>query len=359
MKRDIGIDLIRGVAMLTIAINHAYFFAVSGGYTGPRIPTPTVFGFSSAAELFVGLSGYMVGMIYARREQYGFKLAKRAGKLYVLNAGILIVLSAFVLMVPDELVSATRLDPYLDNPGAAVVGFLTLQYAPNLLDVLQLYVILMVTAIPATWLLRKSVAIFFALTAFVYCIAQAMLFNGYDIGNNPLWLPAWQFLFFGCMAAGFKTLHVPVFAWIDRNLKLIVAPFGLLVLTYAYMKLGPVLGYEHYAPKKGELSIVRILHALTLTCFYAFMIALTRRWHETKPWQSVALIGRQTLNCFLASIIFTYYGVIFIAQPIGGIAGYLSMTLVVLVSVYLCAFWSERHKRNETRTLARAHISHK
>jgi hypothetical protein len=26
LKRDIGIDLIRGVALVTIAINHAYFF---------------------------------------------------------------------------------------------------------------------------------------------------------------------------------------------------------------------------------------------------------------------------------------------------------------------------------------------
>lgn len=357
MKRDIGIDLIRGVAMLTIAINHAYFFAVSAGYTGPRIPTPTVFGLSSTAELFVGLSGYMVGMIYARREQYSLKLAKRAGKLYILNAAILIALVVFVLIVPDELVSATRLDPYLDNPGAAVFGFLTLQDAPNLLDVLQLYVIFMITAIPATWLLRKSVAIFFASTALIYCIAQAMLFNGYDIGPNPFWLPAWQFLFFGGMAAGFRTLHVPIFSWIDRNLKFIVVPFGLLVLTYAYMKLGPVLGYQHYAPRKGELSIVRILHSLTLASFYAFMIALTRRWHQTRPWQSVALIGRQTLNCFLASIVFTYYGVIFIAQPIGGIAGYLLMTLVVLLSVYLCALWSERHKQAQPQTVSRANAS--
>lgn len=357
MKRDIGIDLIRGVAMLTIAINHAYFFAVSGGYTGPRIPTPTVFGLSSSAELFVGLSGYMVGMIYARREQYGLKLAKRAGKLYILNAWILVILSLFVLVVPDNLVSATRLDPYMEDPRSAVFDFLTLQDAPNLLDVLQLYVIFMITAIPATWLLRKSVAIFFVSSAFIYCIAQMMLFNGYDIGPNSFWLPAWQFLFFGCMAAGYKTLHVRIFAWIDRNLKFIVVPFGLLVLTYVYMKLGPVLGYEHYAPKKGELNIVRIMHSLTLACFYAFMIALTRRWHQTMPLQSVALIGRQTLNCFLVSIVFTYYGVIFIAQPIGGVAGYLLMTLVVLLSVYLCALWSERQKRHQPQTVLSAKTS--
>ncbi|MBB4952213.1 hypothetical protein H4S14_000255 [Agrobacterium vitis] len=347
MKRDIGIDLIRGVAMITIAINHAYFFAVSGGYQGPRIPTPTVFGLSSAAELFVGLSGYMVGMVYARREQYGPKLAQRAGKLYILNAVMLAALSLFVLVVPANLVSATRLEPYMNDPGSAVINFLTLQHAPNLLDVLQLYIIFMITAIPATWLLRKSLLIFITSTALIYCIAQIALFSGHDIGANPFWLPAWQFLFFGSMAAGFKTLHVPIFAWIDKNTRLIVVPFALLALTYAYIKLGPVLGYQHYAPKKGELSIVRILHAVTLVAFYAFMIALTRRWHQTKPLQSVALIGRQTLNGFLASIVFTYYGVLFIAQPIGGIPGYLLMTTMVLASVYVCAAWSERRKNQE------------
>jgi hypothetical protein len=357
VKRDIGIDLIRGVAMVTIAINHAYFFAVSGGYQGPRIPTPTVYGLSSAAELFVGLSGYMVGMVYARREQYGPTLARRAGKLYVLNALALAALSFFLLMVPASLVTETRLEPYLHHPVSAVINFLTLRHAPNLLDVLQLYIIFMITAIPATWLLRKSLFIFLTISALIYCVAQIMLFSGHDIGKNPFWLPAWQFLFFGAMAAGFKTLHVPIFAWIDKNPKIIAVPFALLVMTYGYIKLGSVFNYEHYAPKKGELSIVRILHALTLLSFYAFLIALTRRWHQTMPLQFLATIGRQTLNGFLASIVFTYYGLIFIARPIGGVPGYVLMTLVVLIGVYACAAWSERGKSRNVGSVANAGYS--
>jgi hypothetical protein len=301
----------------------------------------------------------MVGLIYARREQYGSRLAKRAGKLYVLNACVLVALSIFVLIVPDELVSATRIEPYMDAPGPAVFNFLTLRHAPNLLDVLQLYIIFMITAIPATWLLRKSLVMFVSATALVYCISQIILFNGHEIGEKSFWLPAWQLLFFGGMAAGFKTLHIPIFAWIDRNLKFIVVPFALLVLTYAYMKLGPVLGYAYDAPRKGELNIVRILHALTLTSFYIFLIALTRRWHQTRPWQSVALIGRQTLNGFLASILFTYYGVVFIAQPVGGIAGYLLMTLMVLMGVYSCAALSERRKSRVAEQRLSAHHSNR
>ena len=64
MARDSRIDTIRGFAMVTIIINHFSFLSAELGMTGPQIPTTTTFSVSSAAEIFVALSGYMVGMVY-------------------------------------------------------------------------------------------------------------------------------------------------------------------------------------------------------------------------------------------------------------------------------------------------------
>ena len=99
-ERDTAIDILRGLALITITINHITGFTDRMGMVGMQFPTLTLWGFSSAAEVFFVLSGYLVGAVYFAKVKQptlaGFtgKVWRRTGKLYVYN------LALFVALIP-------------------------------------------------------------------------------------------------------------------------------------------------------------------------------------------------------------------------------------------------------------------
>src|ERR1700741_3796585 len=88
--RDPRVDFFRGLALLFIFIDHV---------PGNRLAWFTLhnFGFSDAAEVFVGLSGYAAFLAYARTFEQGgaaagvAKVARRIRDLYVAHILLLIV----------------------------------------------------------------------------------------------------------------------------------------------------------------------------------------------------------------------------------------------------------------------------
>src|SRR3954471_15564328 len=89
--RDTKIDVLRGLAIFTITLNHFTWLASDLGLEARAFPTLTQFGFSSSAEIFFLLSGYLVGQVYTGiYRKYGLarmvgKCLDRAYKLYVYN----------------------------------------------------------------------------------------------------------------------------------------------------------------------------------------------------------------------------------------------------------------------------------
>ena len=51
-ERDQAIDILRGLALITITVNHITGFAFRLGLTGMAFPTLSHWGFSTAAEIF-------------------------------------------------------------------------------------------------------------------------------------------------------------------------------------------------------------------------------------------------------------------------------------------------------------------
>ena len=101
--RDVRLDLLRGVALLVVFINHI---------PGNRISalTPSRCGLSDMAEVFVFLSGYVCGLSYGRVLQTdGFwacqkKACGRALQLYLANVimvgGVMVTLHALAIAPP-------------------------------------------------------------------------------------------------------------------------------------------------------------------------------------------------------------------------------------------------------------------
>lgn len=168
MNRENRIDIIRGLAMITIALNHMGALLDDLGYQGINIPTLTHFGYSSSAEIFFLVSGYMVGLVYLGKANLKSKIFSRAGKIYLYNLLTYILVIALVYFLPNKVEVATDLNYSLDNPLSATAKFLLLLQHPYLLGVLQLYVLLMLLTPAAAALLQHSKVLFFCISGSLF-----------------------------------------------------------------------------------------------------------------------------------------------------------------------------------------------
>lgn len=138
------IDALRGLMLVLMTLTHLPTVLAS--------PTGQPFGFVSAAEGFVLLSGFMAGMVYAARERREGETRMRAAfyrrvaKIYLCQAALLLFLFSVValiaVLVQQEAITGL-MKYYLHEPLHALVGALLLIYSPPLLDILPLYVLFM------------------------------------------------------------------------------------------------------------------------------------------------------------------------------------------------------------------------
>jgi hypothetical protein len=113
------------------------------------------FGYVSAAEGFVFLSGFLVGSVYTRTaREHGFaamrrRVWRRAGVIYAAHAAVLLFLLFVVLPVgvargAHPITDLASFD--LAHPALALAAGLALVYNPPLLDILPMYVVFMLAA---------------------------------------------------------------------------------------------------------------------------------------------------------------------------------------------------------------------
>ena len=147
MERRHDLDALRGLMLVLMTLTHLP--------TRFADPLGQPFGFVSAAEGFVMLSGFMAGLVYtgrARRDGVPVMreaFLKRALKLYGCQAALLLFLFTTVAVIGvmaeqhavEDLMSFYRL-----RPKAALVGSLMLIYNPPLLDILPLYIVFMLAS---------------------------------------------------------------------------------------------------------------------------------------------------------------------------------------------------------------------
>lgn len=334
--------------MLTIAINHMSYLVLQSGYRGPDFPTLTSLGFSSSAEIFFLMSGYMVGMIYLPRPGLTEKSLGRARKIYLYNAAVFFALVVFSGLFPPALTYATDLNYLHAEPLKSVLMFLLLLQHPYLLGVLQVYVLFMLLTPLAAWGCKKSIPLFLFASLLLYAIPQFV--PGFNLpGGAPKedWLwnfnPfAWQFLYCAGIALGYKRMHVPFLAWIDRkpwNAFMPMALFCAVIPIYVLHARGI---YPLPWTDKTNLGILRVLHVFLAVATMASFATLLARWLPGILAGMVATVGRHTLDCYAWSIVFTYaLGSIWIGANMSGLVDYLLIILVIVCTTLLTAYAKE------------------
>lgn len=354
--REPRIDIIRGCAIVVILINHLTQVVEEAGLRDGMIPTPTRYGYSTAAELFVIMSGYMVGLVYLSRPTPALAILRRARTLWLYDLALLaIVVPISLAMTPREL-AFWQLDRLFADPVAGVARFAALLWAPRLLDILQLYIQLMLLAPVAIWVQQRAPRVVIPLSIAIYGVAQAMIFA--RLAADPeaklgitITLMCWQMMFFVPMALGVARVHERLFAWLDGSWGVFAVLLALFVAAGVARELQRegALAEVFWMTGPYGLGPTRVVHSLLVLLLYASALTLGFAWLRAWPLRIVGAIGRHSLDCFAGGVVATYaLGTVW-ARAAGGYAGYYALALLGVMLTAALA-WALEARRLGGRT---------
>jgi hypothetical protein len=268
--RDLRIDLIRGIALLVIFVDHVPN-NVLAWYTLHR------FAFIDCADVFMFLSGYVSGLVFTTaflRDGFAAccrKAVRRCSQLYlahVLISGISFGVLYAYLRVGLALPGEQQLYTFASHPFWTVVHLALLEHMPYLLCILPVFVLFVGAAPLLAWgMTRRKLVVFLVPTA-LYLAAQ--VFSAFNLYWYPGHIPwgfnvfAWQlvfvigFIFGNRTARGLRSL-----AWAKRSY-VSAALLGLLAIVA--VKIGP-------SPHVGQL-----LHTSALVRWIPAEVPLTDKY---------------------------------------------------------------------------------
>jgi len=314
LGRDSRIDLLRGLALLTIFIDHV-----------PDNPLSSVtlrnFGFADAAEMFVILAGVSSMIAYGRH----FERDARAGvrkvllrclRLYVFQVGMLLTTLALVHVWREGYgLEPGLMLPFYDQPLTALAHMLTLHALPASLNILPLYIVVLGMFPLIYGGMRYAPLTTLAVSGGMWLVAN--LDHGFNLTNwldgqgwyfNPF---AWQFLFaLGVLGAAMLRANggelprhrlLTIASWVYLGVAL------LLAAPWTAWGLSDFRLLDFAAPDKTSLSPLRLLDILALM-YLALSSGGLRRLAE-HPWaQPVVACGKHSLEVFsfatLAALLF-------------------------------------------------------
>jgi len=351
VERDLRLDLLRGVGLWMIFIDHIPDDVVSW-------LTLRNYGFCDAAEFFVFISGYLLGFIYAPIVAAGQfmpalkRLWLRAWHMYVAHLLLFLVFTAQIAraarrfdnpMYKDEFNIAN----FLAHPDVLIAKALTLQYKPVDLDVLPLFIVLVAVAPFVLWCLVRRPNLTMIGSVVVYVLARYFDWNlpSYPAGATWYFNPfAWQLLFFfaaWCGRSGgaqIKQLH--------HSRAVLGVRLGWILFAFVIAMSWHSAFLESFIPKwlfkviypidKTDLDMFRFTH------FLAFALIISRYLHQdwaglqSKWLRPLILCGQHSLPLFCLGVFLSFgahwilvqWKSAFIEQFAVSFAGFAIMTAV-------------------------------
>ncbi len=360
IDRDLRLDLFRGAGLWMIFLDHVPDVAVS-------YLTLRDFGFSDAAELFVFISGYLVGFIHAPIVAGGHFLAtlkrlwKRAGQLYV--AHILL----FLLFTAQVARAARRFDNpmyenefnvfnFLKDPDILIEHAITLRYRPVNLDILPLYIVLVIASPLIVWCLVRRPNLTLLASIALYALARWFDWNlpSYPPGKTWYFNPfCWQLLFVLAAWCGMGQIaKLSRLVWSKAGLALATAWLlfaFLIVMTWGSPSLQAWvpewMSKALYPIDKSNLDMLRLTHFLALAILVSFLIpkdwkALNSRWLHP-----LILCGQHSLAIFCYSILLSFSAHWILTQYGNGIREQLAVSAAGILILVGAAWLLDRASR--------------
>lgn len=325
MKRIAALDMLRGYALVCIMLDHMPISVM-------RNVTLTNFAVFDAAELFVLLSGFLVGMVWikveARQGRFAaqkrfFRRAVQVWLALIIGSLLLALLSAllFKLQMNHTAVWFQYSRWILEQPLGYLATVALMWMQPNLMDVLALYVLLIAT-VPLTvpFMLRFPwLALAVSVTVWLFAEPLNALIPNQRPGPGLLFNPfGWQLLFFVGVAMGafrdrimpFLRRHGRLLTWASAGLML----FSLLVvlgwrLGAAAKPMNDLLRQITGPIDKWSLDGLRLMTILAASWLVAVPLERPFAWMAaTAPGRALAEIGRGGLFSFVSCVMLSIWG---------------------------------------------------
>jgi hypothetical protein len=368
-KRDVRIDWLRGLAMTCVIVNHSKLSSLLSWFSYERLWLVT------AAEVFVVLSGVVIGMVYGRRlARDGWRavvrgLGRRALFLYSMFIGVTVsVLALAALGVDVGSLAPTdgEAASWFLAPSTMTISawrdVLLMGAGPWAFEIIGLYVWLVAAAIPCLLILRHAgwrtlLALSWALYLWYRLDPHTLTVSGFE---SAFPLLTWQLLFVHGIAIGYHRHDVSAFvsrmpARTPQVAMLIAAGFTIFAFcnpwTYgpSWLHLNLVSPdrfaslYERFFTL-SDLRIGRLLN-LSIALPVAYVL-LTRYWVLARPFETVfVVLGQRSLGAFVLHV----YGLLLLAHlrlPDGVWINTLAqVTLVYGIAMLLSGAQSLRYRR--------------
>jgi len=327
-KRDLRLDLLRGFAVIAMVTDHiggerSWLYMITGGDAF----------FVSAAEVFVFISGLLMGIIYAgviARQGLGAALMKslqRAWTLYLMTVTLTLtfmILSAQLGLGWDsEMTGAIWSD--------LLVSVLTFHRTFYLTDILLLYTLLVLAAVPVLVLLVHTrtalvLAGSWGLWLFWQLAPQHAQFPWSIVGNSVFNFPAWQALFVTAIVIGYHRQRLEQYlARISGHLVLgISGTFVAVVIgMYIIVFLDPSFPHVMLVERLFGKVDLRIGRLLVFAGFFTFAFGLvTLAWAPIRcalGWLLLPLgqdaLSAYILHLFVAALAVKVKPLVFATSP--------------------------------------------
>jgi hypothetical protein len=333
--RDLRIDWLRGFAMVCVIVDHSRRSSVLSWFSYQRFWVVT------AAEVFVVLSGIVLGTVYgARLVRYGWpsvarRLLRRALVLYLAFIGVTSSILGLAFLGAD-VTAVTTWDPiainwFLDPRTMTAhdwMSLLTLRYGSWAFEIVGLYVWLVIVAVPSLWALnrlgwRPLLAVSWAVYLWYRFAPRGVTGAEFEMTFPIL---SWQLLFVHGIVIGYYRDRIgAIAAQIPKAVPIAVAGACLMFMGFAlsnpsiegpswlqWRLVSPQLFttlYKDYFSLE-DLGIGRVLNlAVALPTGYALL-----RWRHlqfiTGPCQALFVtLGRASLGAFVLHV----YGLMLLA----------------------------------------------
>jgi hypothetical protein len=333
--------------------------------------TYRILGFSDAAEIFVFLSGIACGIaysrIFARDGMLGLirSTATRAGRIYLYyalsSAAMILIIST--AMPREGLNSRFHVGLYhyfvvaVEDPFSALGAALCLISAPPLADILVLYMMLTLVAVPAFLGAGDRYRfLVLVISGLIWAISQIFsdvilpLTNRWNF--NPL---AWQFLFvIGLFAGSQYDTKQSILPTLSRRRSIVIAAWIIVISAFLYKLMTARSGFDiawlrfdqsAWASMKQNLSPLRLVHFLSVALLVAIYFRQDNalmKWRISLP---VIKTGMHSLEVFsLAVVIDVLENLILI--PVGpSISDRIAIDAVAFLLMTLTAI-ALAHRRN-------------
>jgi hypothetical protein len=350
-KRDPRVDVLRGLALLMIFIDHIPNNILI-------LATMHNFGFSDAAEVFVLLAGFSSVMAYGRVfEREGTRsglrrVVLRLGRLYIFQVGLLLVTLGVVRIWTGYFgLEPTIVAPILNKPVTGLAHALALHAIPTYLDILPLYIVLF-GAFPLIYIgLHERYWLTLGLSAALWLAIN--INGGPNLPNwpgggtwffNPL---AWQLLFtIGSALALITQKHnggLPRISWLVW-LSIAYLVFAFVQSTpWAAWGLPDLRPFELPMPDKTSLNILRLLDMLAL----AYLVLSSERMRHLASYRLLRPIeacGRHSLEVFAAGCVFALFGRLLFRTYGPSLLMQITVNTIGIIGMCLLAFYLERQR---------------